>query len=256
MSAIHPAAAHGFSAEAATYATGRPEYPDAIVNWMKTALGVGPSTVALDLGAGTGKFTRRLVETGAHVIAVEPVADMLARLTQQLPAVEAHAGTAEAIPVPDESVDLVACAQAFHWFASEAALAEIRRVLKPGGHLLLIWNVRDETTPWVKALTDIMTPHEGDAPRFHTGAWRTVFPADGFSPLEETEFPHGHTGSVQNVVVDRVMSVSFIAAMPLEGQAHIRAEIADLIAATPELSAGHAVTFPYTTRAFTSRKTV
>jgi len=254
MSSVHAAAAIGFAAKAATYASGRPEYPDAIADWLKTALDLGPGKTVLDLGAGTGKFTRRLVASGAEVIAVEPVADMRAELEAALPGVLSLAGTADAIPLPDASFDAVTSAQAFHWFATPAALAEIGRVLKPGGALGLIWNVRDESVPWVAALTAIMTPYEGDAPRYHTGDWRRLFPAEGFGALQETVFPHGHSGPAETVIVDRVMSVSFIAALPEDEQARVRAAVRAVIAATPDLAEAAQVTFPYATSAFLVRK--
>src|SRR5690606_37054894 len=102
-----------------------------------------------DLGAGTGKFVPRLLETGARVVAVEPVAAMRAEFARRHPGVELHGGSAEAIPLADASMDAVVCAQSFHWFATARALSGIRRVLVRGGVLGLAWNVRDETVPWV-----------------------------------------------------------------------------------------------------------
>ena len=126
----------------------------------------------LDLAAGTGKLTAHLVETGAEVVAIEPVDEMRAVLERELPSVRALAGTAEAIPLDAASVDAVTVGQAFHWFRGDEALAEIHRVLRPGGGLGLVWNVRDTSVPWVARLTEIMEPHRGDAPTHRTGAWR------------------------------------------------------------------------------------
>lgn len=254
MSEIHAAAATGFSAAATTYETGRPDYPSALDGWLVAALGLGSGRRVVDLGAGTGKFVPRLLATGASVIAVEPVAAMRAELARRHPEATALEGTAEAIPLADGSVDAVVCAQSFHWFATAAALAEIRRVLKPGGALGLVWNVRDESVGWVAALTRLMTPHEGDAPRFHSGAWAKPFPAEGFGPLEESHFRHGHTGPAERVIVDRVMSVSFVAALPQAERDRLAADVRALVAATPELAGHETVTFPYETRAFVCRK--
>jgi SAM-dependent methyltransferase len=251
---IHHAAATGFGAKAATYASGRPDYPQAIVDWLRASAGVTPGTTVLDLGAGTGKFTPNLIAAGATVIVVEPVDAMRQALSEKLPDIDARAGTAEAIPLADRSVDTVVCAQAFHWFASARALAEIARVLRPGGRLALIWNVRDESVAWVRALTDIMTPHEGDAPRYHTGQWRDAFADGPFGPLVETVLPHVHRGSAETVIIDRTMSVSFIAALPPDEQARVRADLDALIAATPELSGQAEVSFPYATSAFVATK--
>ncbi|MBI1217434.1 MAG: methyltransferase domain-containing protein [Rhodobacteraceae bacterium] len=250
MPEVHPAATAGYSTASGAYAAGRPDYPAALAGWLTGPLGLGPGTTVLDLGAGTGKFTARLAATGARVIAVEPVAAMRARLAADLPGVMALEGTAQAIPLPDASLDALTCAQSFHWFATAAALTEIARVLKPGGRFGLIWNVRDEQTPWVAALTAIMAPHEGDAPRFHSGAWRGPFPDPRFSAMEEAMFEHAHSGPFASVVLDRIMSVSFIAALPAAAQDEVRAQIAALPARFPDLADPARVTFPYRTRAF------
>ncbi|WP_245442528.1 hypothetical protein [Methylobacterium terrae] len=100
------------------------------------------------------------------------------------------------------------------------------------------------------ALTAIMNAHEGDAPRYHTGAWRRLFPADGFGPLHEQAFAHGHTGTPDQVILDRTLSVSFIAALPEPERARVAARVRDLIARTPGLAGRAEVTFPYRTHAY------
>ncbi len=250
--AVHPAAAAGFSAGAATYAAGRPDYPAEVEAWLREDLRLGPGRAALDLGAGTGKFLSRLRGVGARLHAVEPVPAMLQRLIADNPDVAASAGTAERIPFADASMDAIVCAQSFHWFASPGALAEIRRVLKIGGAIGLIWNVRDESVDWVAALTRIIAPYEGAAPRFSSGRWREVFPAAGFSPLNERRFAHVHFGPPERVIVDRVLSTSFIAALKPAEREKIAAETRALIAATPALAGRAEVVFPYETRAFSS----
>jgi SAM-dependent methyltransferase len=140
--AVHTAAAVGFAAGAAAYAAGRPEYPAEVEGWLSDDLRLGPGRAALDLGAGTGKFLSRLRSVGATLYAVEPAPAMLQRLIADNPDVAASAGTAERIPFPDASMDAIICAQSFHWFASPAALTEMRRIVKIGGALGLIWNVR------------------------------------------------------------------------------------------------------------------
>lgn len=247
---IHPAAAEGYTTTADNYVRGRPDYPTGVADWLRDTLGLAAGRTAVDLGAGTGKFTPRLVATGATVIAVEPVEQMRARLSAALPQVQALAGTADAIPLPDASVDAVVCAQSFHWFATREALAEIHRVLKPRGKLGLVWNMRDAGVDWVAQLDQIVNRMEGDTPRYYTGAWRKVFPFEGFGPLHEQHFPHGHTGSPEDVVVTRVRSTSFIAALPAEERATIDAQVRALIAATPELNGKDVVTVPYETAAF------
>jgi SAM-dependent methyltransferase len=251
---IHSAASGGFAAGAETYAAGRPDYPPGVIDWLREDLGLGPGRAVLDLGSGTGKFLASLRATGAALIAVEPVAAMRERLVAANSDVAAISGTAEAIPAPEASLDAIVCAQSFHWFASRAALAEMRRALKIGGALGLIWNVRDESVDWVAALTRIIEPYEGDAPRFGTGRWREVFPADGFSPLVERRFAHAHVGPPERVIVDRVLSTSFIAGLERAEREGVAAQVRALIAATPALAGLSEVAYPYETRVYSCRR--
>ncbi len=251
---VHDLVSSGFGTCAATYQTARPEYPPAIEQWLTNDLGISVKSMVLDLGAGTGKFSARLLAVGARVLAVDAVPEMLAQLAAKQPEVEVRRGSAEALPLESASVDAVVCAQAFHWFASGQVLAEIRRVLKPRGHLGLIWNVRDESVAWVAALTKILEPYEGEAPRYGTQAWRSLFPADGFSALRERHFVNHHSGLPEQVIVNRTLSISFIAALPRAEQQIVASKVRELIARTPEL-AGEAIgTFPYVTAAFSCSK--
>jgi SAM-dependent methyltransferase len=250
MSDVHDAALKGFSRAAQSYGRGRPGYPEALVAWLEQKLRLGPHARVVDLGAGTGKFSQLLLRTGADVIAVEPVDAMRAQLQQSLPGLSALAGTAQSMPLEDGSVDAVVCAQAFHWFANPEALQEIHRVLRPGGKLGLVWNVRDEAVDWVAAITAIMAPYEGDAPRFHTGQWRRMFPNELFSDPEEFSVPQQHTGSAQQVIIDRFLSVSFIAALPEVERADVAARLSALIATHPQLKDREVIAVPYRTLAY------
>jgi SAM-dependent methyltransferase len=144
--------ARSFGAAAEAYERARPGYPEAAIDWLVPQ---GARTV-LDLGAGTGKLTRSLVGDGVEVVAVEPLAEMRAKLAAALPEVRALEGTAEAIPLPDDSVDAITVAQAWHWVDPERATAEAARVLRPGGTLGLIWNRRDERVDWVRRVGEVM----------------------------------------------------------------------------------------------------
>ncbi|MDQ1714377.1 MAG: hypothetical protein QOC60_322, partial [Frankiaceae bacterium] len=187
--------AASFGAAAAEYARARPTYPDEAVDWL-----IPPGAArALDLGAGTGLFTRGLVARGLAVVAVEPSAEMRAQLVDALPAVTAIAGTAEQIPLPANDVDVVTVAQAWHWVDVERAVPEVARVLRPGGTLGLVWNVRDETVDWVAELGRLMHPgseHDmfSDAP--------PVGPP--FGPIERRDFAWTH-------VVDRATVLDLVA---------------------------------------------
>ena len=246
---IHHSAQSGYSKASTIYVSGRPGYPPEIEGWLSVQMAVEAGKKVVDLGAGTGKFTARLLQTGASVIAVEPVGPMREELQRTYPAVDARDGSAARIPVEDESVDAVFCAQAFHWFASKETLTEIKRVLKPGGILGLVWNVRDESIDWVSALTQIMLPYDQGTPRFQSGQWRTVLPAEGFSELQEVRFKHTHRGDFESVVVNRIMSVSFIAALPMSDQEHVRGQIWNLLSSCDDLSDEAKVSFPYETLA-------
>jgi SAM-dependent methyltransferase len=247
---VHNTARVGFGRDPSAYVRGRPDYPGAMQLWLGDELQLQTGRTAVDLGAGTGKFTRLLLATGARVLAIEPVAAMAAELARSLPAVQIQVGSAEALPLTDGCADVVVCAQSFHWFASSAALQEIRRVLRPGGRLGLVWNNRDESLEWVAAMTRIMTPHQGDAPRQVSGEWRRQFPADGFGPLQHTRFAHSHTGPPQQVIIDRVLSTSFIAQLPPGEQQHVIAQLQELIAGTPALAGRSEVSVPYATDAW------
>ncbi len=253
MTDIHDAAQRGFSREALTYERGRPEYPAALESWLTRDLWIGPGTCVVDLGAGTGKFTRLLAATGADVIAVEPLEAMRAQLGERLPQVRALPGVAEAIPLPPDSVDVLVCAQAFHWFATRSALADMHRVLRPGGRLGLIWNVRDESVDWVAEITRIITPYEGSAPRYYKGDWRQPFAGQElFTPLAPTRFPHEHVGSAQQVILDRFLSVSFIAALPATEKAEVAARLQSLVDTHPGLAGRGTIRFPYCTEVYRS----
>jgi ubiquinone/menaquinone biosynthesis C-methylase UbiE len=247
---IHRAALEGFSKGARAYTRGRPGYPDALLQWLREQLRLGPGKAAVDLGAGTGKFTRLMLRTGAKVVAVEPIEAMRAQLVESLPDVTVISGAAESLPLSAESVDAVVCAQAFHWFATHEALEEIHRVLVPGGTLGLVWNVRDESCDWVAAITEIITPYEADAPRFHTGQWRQAFTGDLFSEPQGCTFPYQHAGTPQEAIIDRFLSVSFIAALPAPDKAQVKARLQALIDTWPQLKGRAEIAFPYQTRAY------
>ena len=199
---IHLAANIGFGAGADPYERGRPEYPQEAVERLVRELRITNNSVVVDLGAGR-EVNRR--GTGRR---------NEAEARERLPECRDACGRRGSDGSADRLCRRDVAAQAFHWFDSEKAIAEINRVLKPGGKLGLIWNVRDESHDWVAKLTAIIDRHEGDAPRFRSGAWRIAFDRTTlFSRLVSTEFRHDHRGP-REMVVDRVMSISFVAALP------------------------------------------
>ena len=212
MSDLHPST-RGFTG-ADVYERGRPDYPAAAIAQIVDRLDLRPGRTVLDLAAGTGKLTRLLVPSKANVIAVEPVREMRAELERRVPGVVALAGTAERMPLTDRYVDAVTVGQAFHWFRQDEALREIHRVLHPGGGLALIWNARDERHPVQAALSEIIDPLQGDTPRRKEGAWRTMLADSGlYERCERALFEHEQPVDEQGLV-ERVVSMSFIAVAP------------------------------------------
>jgi SAM-dependent methyltransferase len=231
---IPDAAAAGFSAWSAAYARGRPSYPQEAVDVITTELGIGPGSRVVDLAAGTGKFTALLVPTGADVAAVEPVTQMGGELQRAVPGVEVLEGTAEAIPLPDDSVDALTVAQAFHWFDFQAALAEIARVLRPGGGLAFLWNRRDESVPWVRRMSEVIHWHDREIANYDTIDWPAVVAASGrYTPLQRRTFAFEHELDRAGLA-DRVRSVSYIAAMPETEREENVARVLDLVVDMPE----------------------
>lgn len=231
---IDDVAARGFGAGAAAYEVARPGYPDEAIGVVRDEVGVGVGTRVLDLAAGTGKLTRRLGELGASVIAVEPVAAMRDQLATVLPDIEVVEGAAEEIPAEDSSVDVVTVAQAFHWFDAPLALDEIARVLRPHGRLALLWNERDETTPWVAEMSRLIRWHERTVSRYQHVSWPDIVGASGhFTPLDE-RVVRWDQPITRDLLADRVRSISYIAAMPAPQREKLVAEVVHLARRLPE----------------------
>ena len=223
---------------AEAYDRGRPSYPAEAVAWLTG----GEAKVVLELAAGTGKLTRALVDQGHAVFATEPDEAMLEVLRERVPEVSAKVATAEKIPANDRSVDVVVVAQAFHWFDHEAALAEIARVLKPGGHLALVWNSRDERIPWVRRMGDILGRQESN-----TSSSQHLVHSDLFGFVEEATFKHWQEVN-RETVLDLARSRSSFAAMDGAGRER---HLAELLAFYDDYGRGmDGMQIPYVTRCY------
>jgi len=201
----------------------------------------------LDLGAGTGKLTRALAARGLEVFAVDPSPKMLEQLSAAIPGATVSVGTAEDIPLADASVDAVVVAQAWHWVNQELALPSVARVLRPGGTLGLVWNIRDDRVPWVQRLTTVMHPAEGET-YMQTGH----IEHGPFGELETASFEWS-LDFTRDGLLDLLRSRSyFITAEPAE-QATLLAEVNDLLDSDPDVGGRETWTMPYVTRAFRMR---
>jgi SAM-dependent methyltransferase len=196
-----------FGAVAAAYAEHRPDYPADAVRWCVEPTGRALAGLrVLDLGAGTGKLTAVLVGLGAAVTAVEPDAAMLAELRRQVPSARALHGPAEAIPLPDASVDAALCGQSMHWFDMSRAVPEIGRVLVPGGALGALWNSDDDRVEWVAGLQDVaegaasptLSSRRADA----AAIGRDQFGTDLFTPTERAEFSNPQPQTTERLIAN------------------------------------------------------
>ena len=224
-----------FGSAAAAYERGRPSYPPEAIDWLLPA---GARKV-LDLGAGTGKLTTRLVERGLDVVAVDPIPDMLEMLRSSLPETRAVLGTAEEIPLEDNSVDAVLVAQAWHWVDPERAIPEVARVLRPGGRLGLVWNIRDERLGWVRELGRIIGS-DGDSGRTQL-TLRTPFTELQRHQLEWTNY------LTPQALIDLVASRSYCITSPTEVRARTLDQVRELLATHPALANSTGLALPYVT---------
>jgi ubiquinone/menaquinone biosynthesis C-methylase UbiE len=232
--------ASSFAGVAREYDRGRPGYPRAAIDWL---LGSEPLEV-LDLAAGTGKLTGALLDAGHRVIAVEPLAEMRAILTASLPGARALAGTAEALPLQDASVDAVTVGAAFHWFDQGPALAEITRVLRPPGVLGLLGNAFDTQPPWVAHVREILGPPAIQRP----GHWPSLEDLrERFEEVEDREFAHEQRVDRPGLR-DLAVSRSSLAILAADQREAVLASLDRLWEQEPELAGRNDVLLPWRTR--------
>jgi len=255
-----------FGSAADAYDSTRPGYPVDAVRWI---LGDEPRCV-VELGAGTGILTRKLIACGHEVVAVEPDQAMLARLTDTTPGVTALVGRAESIPVPDASADAVLVGHAYHWFRPEPAHAEMARVLRPRGVLAALWNLRDESVPWSAELSAILTDEDRGVDRESPAAvmlhgalaalrgtgdanmsgWlkSPSFGAE-FGAIERNFFPHSVTHTAETLV-ELVQSRSYYLTAAPQRQAELSGQVRRLALTHPDLVGREAFEMPYVTVVF------
>lgn len=236
--------AQSFGAAADLYDEVRPSYPADALTW---AVGdaARPGAAVVDLGAGTGILTRALRDLGHTPVPVEPDPAMRDRLERATPQVRARAGSAEAIPLPDGSVDAVLAGQAYHWFDRDAAHAEIARVLRPGGVFAPLWNIRDPDVPWLAALSDLLD----GAGREHAGLLEHPDFGPWFGPVESASFRHDVPCDPDRLL-DLVRSRSYYLTADAAGRERVDAAVRALTREHPDLAGRESFPLPYRTEVY------
>lgn len=232
--------ARSFDAAAEIYEASRPGYPGAAIDWMIPAA----ARDAVDVGAGTGKLTSALVTRGLDVVAADPSGPMLDILRRRVPEARAVIAGAEQLPLGDASADVVTVAQAWHWVDPLRASAEAARVLRPGGMLSLVWNIRDESIGWIRRFGEFA----GSERSFRDlGESPVVGPE--FEPLEHAQFAWSRS-MTRTEVLDLVRSRSWYITAAPERQSEMTRDIGRLV---DDAAADGLVEMAYITDVFRAR---
>jgi len=240
--ALHAAS---FDMVAAVYDASRPSYPQQAADWLVPSSAVH----VVDIGAGTGKFTRLLSDQRREIVAVDPSPHMLEVLASALPDVDVREGTAEQIPLDDDAVDAAICAQAWHWVDSDRASHEVGRVLRPGGTLGLVWNLRDERVDWVRELGIAM---HADGDQFTDGVTAPDV-REPFGAPDRVQFEWAAEYSAEGLL-DLVRSRSYYAVMSPDDQRDTLAAVRELIQTHPQIVDREKIALPYVTVCFRYRR--
>ena len=245
---LHPVVTEGFQKSPDDYEFGRPGYNKDVVDYLSQVFHLANGSQIVDLATGTGKFARAIASSGAQVIGIDPVEGMRGKFRELLPSLEIVGGIAEALPLADSSVDLITVAQAFHWFEGDSAIQEIHRVLRKGGGLALVYNVRDSTIPWVGKVNKLVDQYEfeGTIPRHKSGKWKAAFErtTNLFTPLEEAQFHSVQRGN-EELIIKRFTSVSYIAALPERKKMEFENKVRTILHTDPGTAGMEVIELPY-----------
>ncbi|KAK6180395.1 hypothetical protein SNE40_012560 [Patella caerulea] len=221
--ALHDTAKTGFT-QGKLYDENRPSYTDQVVDTIAQQIEDSHSHTeydVLELGAGTGKFTKRIWPKlkNKSYLATEPSEGFLATLQQQCPGIKTVRCAASDIPLPDDSVKAVICAQCFHWFSTPESMDEIKRVMCQEGKLFLLWNVKDRNVEWVDTLIKILRQNQPPLPNYYTMNWKEdIDHYSGFKLQQLLELPGVEFGGSVDDLVKNAQSVSVVASMPKDEQ--------------------------------------
>ena len=236
-----------FGAAAGAYERGRPGYPPEAIDWLLAPVARLENATVCDLGAGTGKLTRSLLDRELTVVAVEPSEPMLDQLRWALPGARASLGSAEATGLDDESVNAVLVAQAWHWVDPRRAIPEVGRILTDAGVLGLVWNLRAESTDFAVRLAELMGG--SDQLRWqHTDP--SSLPGSPFASGEQQQFEWTF-GLTCDQLIDMVASRSYVIAMPTGARTTLLAQVAELASA---FAVDGQLEVPYRTRCVRYRR--
>lgn len=246
-SRIREERAASFGSVAAEYERARPGYPREAVRWLSG----DDAAEVLDVAAGTGKLTTAIDDAGHRVVALEPSVEMLHQLKRQRGSIPAVAGRAEALPFGGETFDLITVAQAFHWFDQSIAVAEFARVLRPGGHLALLWNFRDESVGWVTELSKLIGT-EG-AQKEKEDLYEPLASSRRFGPCRHREFTFEQPLD-RELLAGLARSRSYVATLPEADRNSVVGDVLRLCDEHPSLAGRAGFAMPYRTEVFRAEK--
>jgi SAM-dependent methyltransferase len=245
-------AVRGFDRLAEAYERVRPGYPASAVRHLGLVFHLGPGRTVVDVGSGTGKFTRALAPLGAARIAVEPTKGMRRVFARVVPEVPVLDGTAEAIPLPGGFADAIVCAQAFHWFRPRTTLKEFARVLRPGGGVGLVWNTREARISWSRRISAIADRyHRKERTRTGWEPWKRAFgdARSPFGPLHFRSFPSVQRAPAETHVA-RILSVSSVAVQPAAERRRVAREVREILRTDPLTRGKRLLTLPMRTEVY------